>query len=144
MKNIFEVLKDSHEKQRLLLDTLLRTSGDTPARREFYQDLKQELQNHAIAEERYFYSPLIDSDQTVGLSRHGIAEHHEIDEIIEKIDNTDWDSPAWLTLLKSLREKVQHHLDEEEQEFFPLAGKVMSGQQKQSLAQDYEDQRETL
>ncbi|MGL5518633.1 MAG: hemerythrin domain-containing protein, partial [Vibrio parahaemolyticus] len=27
MKNIFDVLKESHEKQRLLLDALMETSG---------------------------------------------------------------------------------------------------------------------
>lgn len=29
MKNIFDVLKESHEKQRLLLDALMETSGDS-------------------------------------------------------------------------------------------------------------------
>ncbi|MFA0262413.1 hemerythrin domain-containing protein, partial [Vibrio cyclitrophicus] len=43
MKNIFDVLKDSHEKQRLLMDALLQTSGDTQARQELYVNLKNEL-----------------------------------------------------------------------------------------------------
>ncbi|HHF3075638.1 TPA: hemerythrin domain-containing protein [Vibrio diabolicus] len=137
MKNIFDVLKESHEKQRLLLDALMETSGDSPAREEFYHNLKDELEQHAAAEERFFYAPLIESDKTINLTRHGIAEHHEIDKVIAQLDATDMSSPAWLNLMKTLRHKVLHHLEEEEQRFFQLAGKVMADQQKMKLADSY-------
>ncbi|EPM5662394.1 hemerythrin domain-containing protein [Vibrio alginolyticus] len=137
MKNIFDVLKESHEKQRLLLDALMETSGDSPAREEFYHNLKEELEQHAVAEERFFYAPLIDSDKTIDLTRHGIAEHHEIDKVIAQLDATDMSSPAWLNLMKTLRHKVLHHLEEEEQRFFQLAGKVMTDKQKMKLADGY-------
>jgi len=90
MNNIFDTLRESHEKQRLLLDALLSTTGDSSTRREFYAELKQELQQHAIAEERYFYAPLIEEDKTIEMSRHGIAEHHAIDKIIAQLDETDY------------------------------------------------------
>ncbi|EKZ8660154.1 hemerythrin domain-containing protein [Vibrio alginolyticus] len=137
MKNIFDVLKESHEKQRLLLDALMETSGDSPVREEFYHNLKEELEQHAAAEERFFYAPLIDSDKTIDLTRHGIAEHHEIDKVIAQLDATDMSSPAWLNLMKTLRHKVLHHLEEEEQRFFQLAGKVMTDKQKMKLADGY-------
>ena len=137
---IFEALRQDHEKQRLLLKILSETSGDTPARREYYQELKEQLESHAIAEERHFYSPLMKQDPAVELSRHGIAEHHEIDELLEKLDDTDMSSPAWLHHLKSLREKVEHHLADEEQEFFQVAGKLLNEREKQKLAEDYRDE----
>lgn len=137
MKNIFDVLKESHEKQRLFLDALVTTSGDSSTRREFYHNLKHELTQHAAAEERYFYAPLIESDKTIDMTRHGIAEHHAIDKAIAQLDTTDWGSPAWLTLMKALRHTVLHHLEEEEQRFFQMAGKVMTDKQKQQLANDY-------
>lgn len=40
---IFEALRQDHEKQRLLLKILAETSGDTAARREYYQELKLSL-----------------------------------------------------------------------------------------------------
>jgi len=137
MNNIFEKLRESHEKQRLLMSALVTTSGDTAARREFYTDLKQELEQHAIAEERYFYKPLIEKDKTVEMSRHGIAEHHAIDKIIAQLDDTDFNSPGWLTIMHSLQHKVSHHLEEEEQRFFQMAGKVFTEQQKSQLAKEY-------
>ncbi|EAQ31011.1 MULTISPECIES: hemerythrin domain-containing protein [Idiomarina] len=135
--NIFDELKTDHDKQRALLDNLSDTQGDEAERRTQFNVLKAQLQAHATAEERYFYSPLINNDSTVDLSRHGIAEHHEIDELIETIEQTDMSSPAWLQHLKSLKHKVLHHLEDEEQGFFQQAGKVLSTQQKSELGSDY-------
>ncbi|NMV23297.1 hemerythrin domain-containing protein, partial [Vibrio parahaemolyticus] len=73
----------------------------------------------------------------IDLTRHGIAEHHEIDKVIAQLDATDMSSPAWLNLMKTLRHKVLHHLEEEEQRFFQLAGKVMTDKQKMKLADGY-------
>ncbi|OBT02339.1 hemerythrin [Vibrio cyclitrophicus] len=138
MKNIFDVLKDSHEKQRLLMDALLQTSGDTQARQELYVNLKNELTKHAIAEERHFYAPLIESDQSIYMTRHGIAEHHGIDKILAQLGDTEMSSPAWLVLMKTLKDKVEHHLEEEEQRFFQTAGRVLDTEQKETLARKYE------
>lgn len=135
---IFEALRQDHEKQRLLLKILAETSGNTAARREYYEELKTQLESHAIAEERHFYTHLLKKDSTVDLTRHGIAEHHEIDELLEKLDETDMSSPAWLRHLKNLQEKVEHHLADEEQEFFQVAGCVLNERQKTQLADEYQ------
>lgn len=137
---IFEALRQDHEKQRLLLKILAETSGNTAARREYYEELKVQLESHAVAEERHFYSQLLEKDATVDLTRHGIAEHHEIDELLEKLDETDMSSPGWLRHLKNLQDKVEHHLADEEQEFFQLAGKVLNDRQKSKLADEYREE----
>jgi len=137
---IFEALRQDHEKQRLLLKILAETSGNTAARREYYEALKTQLESHAIAEERHFYTHLLEKDATVDLTRHGIAEHHEIDELLGKLDETDMSSPAWLRHLKTLQEKVEHHLADEEQEFFQVAGNVLNDSQKTKLANAHREE----
>jgi hypothetical protein len=136
--NIFEALRESHERQRTYAKALIRTSGDSPERVEAYKQLKSELQAHATAEERHFYIPLMEFDNGVDLSRHGIAEHHEMDEMMEELDDTEMSSPAWLVTAKKLSEKVHHHLEEEEQKFFQMAGKLLNDKQKESLTGQYE------
>jgi hypothetical protein len=136
--NIFEALRESHERQRTYAKALLHTSGDSPERVEAYKQLKAELQAHETAEERHFYIPLMELDNGVELSRHGIAEHHEMDEMMEALDETEMSSPAWLATAKKLSEKVHHHLKEEEQKFFQMAGKLLDDKQKESLAGQYE------
>ena len=136
--NIFEALRESHERQRGYADALINTSGDTPERVEAYKQLKSELQAHETAEERHFYIPLMEFDNGVDLSRHAIAEHHEMDGMMEELDATEMSSPAWLATAKKLAKKVRHHLKEEEQKFFQMAGKLLDDKQKETLAGQYE------
>lgn len=135
--NIFESIREDHETQRTLADLLAKTSGDSEGRDELFRKLKHELQIHADAEERHFYKPLISEDLTQEKARHSIAEHHEIDELIEKLEETDYSDPGWLVTAKTLKEQVEHHLDEEEHEVFQMAGKVLSEDEKISLGKDY-------
>lgn len=136
--NIFEALRESHDRQRSYAKTLIETSGDTPERVEAYKQLKAELQAHETAEERHFYIPLMELDDGVDLSRHAIAEHHEMDEMMEELDETEMSSPVWLAIAKKLSDKVHHHLKEEEQKFFQMAGKLLNEKQKEQLAGHYE------
>jgi hypothetical protein len=136
--NIFEALRESHDRQRSYAKTLIETSGDTPERVEAYKQLKAELQAHETAEERHFYIPLMELDDGVDLSRHAIAEHHEMDEMMEELDETEMSSPAWLVTARKLSDKVHHHLKEEEQKFFQMAGKLLNEKQKEQLAGQYE------
>ena len=136
--NIFEALRTSHETQRALADQLVRTQGDSKDRDLVFKELRAELSAHAAAEERFFYVPLIAHDMTQEPSRHGIAEHHEMDELVEKLEETDFSSPAWLATAKELHHKIYHHLKDEEQGVFQLAGKVLTEAEKLSLAKDYE------
>jgi hypothetical protein len=136
--DIFAALRSDHEKQRLLMKVLVETTGDSASRRDFFIDLKQQLTLHSIAEERYFYAPLMKLDNTIELARHAIAEHHEIDEFIAQLEQTEMSSPVWLKTMKSLQHKVLHHLEEEEREFFQQAGKNLSAKQKSELAVKYQ------
>ena len=140
--NIFEALREDHDIQRELADELIQTHGDTEQRDELYKQLKTQLKAHAAAEERNFYIPLMEHDLTLEKSRHGVAEHHEIDELIAKLEETDYSSSAWLVEAKNLQHKVHHHLDEEEQQVFQMGGKVLSDEQKIELASEYKKEME--
>lgn len=135
--NIFEALRQSHELQRDLAARILETSGDTPERAELFKNYKTVLTAHATAEERHFYIPIMGDDTGVDVARHGIAEHHEIDELIEQVEKSDPSSSSWLATAKKLADKVEHHLEEEEQRFFQMAGKILSEKQKTALVKPY-------
>ena len=142
--NIFEALRVSHETQRALSARLLASSPDGPERHGIFLELKRELLAHETAEERCFYVPLFEHDSTVNSSRHAIAEHHEMDEMVEDLEGGEVTGSAWMAGAKKLCEKVLHHLEEEETKFFQLAGKVLTEAQKLSLAKDYEGEFLTL
>lgn len=82
--------------------------------------------------------PLIAHDMTQGPSRHGIAEHHQMDKLVAQLEKTDFSSAGWLVAARELHHKIRHHLEDEEQGIFQLAGKVLTEAEKLSLAKDYE------
>ena len=143
MSKIFEELRRDHDIQRDLLDHLVATDGDSKSRRKIYQELKNQLEGHARYEERWFYRPLLEDDITMKKVRHSIHEHEQIDEKLEDLENTDFSQTSWLTKAKQLKELVTHHLDEEEQEVFQLAGKALSEKQKNELSSSYKSDMES-
>ena len=135
--NIFEALRESHEQQRSLSQQLIQTSGHTEEREQLFKQLKNELYAHSVAEDRYLYIPLMFNDVGLDITRHALAEHHEMDELVEKLEETDMSNPGWLAIAKQLSEKVHHHLKEEEHKFFQQAGKILDEEEKEKLGKKY-------
>ena len=138
MSTIFEALRADHDIQRAMADELLETTGASDERRDGFAQLVIELKAHAASEERHFYVPLMQDDLTQDKARHSVAEHHELDELVEKLTDYDLGASQWLVTYRELHHMVHHHLDEEEQEVFQLAGKALSTSAKTSLAVEYE------
>ncbi len=135
---IFESIRNDHETQRTLIGILTETSGASDGREEVWERLKRELVAHAGAEERYFYVPLMEHDLTQEAARHSVSEHKELDDFIEQLDGYDMSGPQWIQTAKELEERLLHHLDEEEKEIFPVAGKALTDDEKAQLAEDYD------
>lgn len=136
--DIFEALRLSHDTQRALATQILQTQGASSGRSGLFKQLKHELAAHAAAEERWFYRVLIESDSSMAQARHGMAEHHEMDEMVSDLNKTEMSSPGWIAQFQKLHDKVFHHLEDEEHAIFQLAGKVLTGKQKTELAREYE------
>lgn len=137
---LFEALREDHDTQRTLLALLIKTHGDSEGREALFEKAKKALRSHAAAEERALYIPMMELDMTQEKARHSVAEHHEIDELVEELEDTDFSSPGWLAAARKLHELVTHHLDEEEQEVFQLAGRALSDDDKARLADTYRDE----
>ena len=141
-RTIFDVIRDDHETQRTLVSLLTETEGGSAGRAELWPRLKRELQAHAGAEERFFYVPLMEHDMTQEAARHSVAEHKELDDFIEQLDSYDMSGPQWLRTARQLAERLTHHLDEEEIEIYPVAGRVLSDAEKTSLGSEYVEDME--
>lgn len=146
--NIYEALRDSHEIQRSLCRKLLRSTSDVQRRRELFRALRIELAAHAAAEERFLYVPMLMEDMGLNSSRHALAEHHEIDELVETLGETLIDDDKWHADAMALSHEVHHHLREEETKFFQVSGKILTDTQKLRMAtrylKDYERMKQVL
>jgi hypothetical protein len=136
--DIYEALRGHHEVQRTLCTRLLRARAtDGHARRDALYALRVELDAHAAAEERFLYAVILLDDMGLKSSRHALAEHHEIEEGVEKVQKSDPKGRAWKEHARALTGRVRHHLKEEEGKFFQVSGKILGPRQKTTLARRY-------
>lgn len=137
MENIYEALRESHAVQRKLCRSLARIRPGNPAAQEVFRALRLELAAHAAAEERFLYAVILMDDRGLAPSRHALAEHHEIDECVEALQDDDGQGPQWQEKVRKLSHEVHHHLKEEETKFFQASGKILTEAQKVRLAVRY-------
>lgn len=134
---IYDALRESHQIQRSLCRRLLRSKPHTEHRISLFSDLRIELAAHAAAEERYLYVPILMEDMGLSPSRHALHEHHEMDELVEQLQEEDTSGRGWLATARKLSHEVHHHLREEERKFFQVSGKILTDPQKLKLAKHY-------
>lgn len=145
MTNIYDELRASHTKQRRLCSSMVRTQAKNPAKREaLFRELRIELAAHAAAEERYLYVPILMYDMGLNSARHALAEHHQMDELVEDLQALNAAGEAWGIKASELAHKVRHHLKEEETKFFQVSGKLLSDTQKLRLAGQYRKDYERM
>jgi hypothetical protein len=136
-ETIYDALRESHEIQRSLCRKLLRSKPGDERRRTLFRELRIELAAHEAAEERYLYVPMLMDDMGLDSSRHALHEHHELDELVEQLQEGEPNGRGWMATAKKLSTKVHHHLREEETKFFQVSGKILGTAQKIRLASRY-------
>lgn len=117
--DIFGVLVADHDKHRALLEQLETTTGASPERKALFEELTYEIKGHAAAEEQALWSTVLRKPEITEDGRHAVAEHHEMDELLNDLAATDMATGVWLTKFRTVREEYLHHIKEEESELFP-------------------------
>lgn len=135
--DIYDLLLADHGRQRGLAGGIQNTQGDSTERRRLWIAYRNELVAHASAEEQSFYAELIARPASQSQTQHSVAEHKEIEDIIEELDDMDMSSSGWLNRFHTLREKVEHHLDEEENDVFPMARELLSEAQALAIGEEF-------
>ena len=131
--DLFGRLVADHDHHRALLAMIEETSGDSDDRRLLFAEMAAEMQAHAAAEEQALWSAVLRNPDTTDHGRHAVAEHKEIDDLIEELGEADMASPGWLRRFAKLKEKYLHHIQEEEQEQFVAAEKHLSPSELRQL-----------
>lgn len=135
---VFGRLVEDHDLHRHLLAEILETEGKSDERKALFERLTYELKAHAAAEEQALWSTVLRNPETTDDGRHAVAEHKEIDDLLNELAARDMASPGWLTRFKALREEYLHHIKEEEQEQFVHAEEHLSAADKVHMKSVFE------
>lgn len=139
---IFERLKQDHDKHRDLLARISETHGESDERQNLFTELTKELKGHAAAEEQALYSTMMRKPPTTDDTRHSVAEHHEIDEMLNDLAATDMASGGWLNKFRSFEDRYLHHIKEEEDEHFPEFAEYLTDEDEKHMKSVFDRRKE--
>lgn len=115
------MLKADHQRVRDLFQEYQAASAPR-AKRELAEEACTELEIHAQLEEQIFY-PTVNEETDEGpeLVKESLAEHQTMKQLIEELRDMGPDNQAFDAKFKELIRNVEHHVEEEENDMFPLA-----------------------
>ncbi|EPX79822.1 hemerythrin domain-containing protein [Salipiger mucosus] len=141
MTSIYDAIIQDHEHHRALLATIADTEGDSEKRKQAWAEFYRDVKSHSAAEEEEFYSVLMQETWGQDTARHSVQEHAEMDEILEELNEKDMASPGWLNRFHTLRHDYEHHMEEEEDEVFARAKKVVGEEQNDAYGKRFLDRK---
>ncbi|MCU1715553.1 hemerythrin domain-containing protein [Pseudomonas sp. 5P_3.1_Bac2] len=127
---IFGTLVEDHDHHRQLLAQIEQTHGASTERKQLFAELTAEIKGHAAAEEQALWSTVLRKPEITEDGRHAVAEHKEMDDLLEELAATDMATGGWLLKFKKVKEEYLHHIKEEEQELFVSVEKKLSKDDK--------------
>lgn len=143
--NAFELLEEDHKKVKKLLGELEDTTErGVKTRQELFARIKQEMLVHEALEEELLYPTLKEHDKTKEVSLEGYEEHHVVNEIMAELEETPVDDERWAAKFAVMKENVEHHIEEEEEEMFVKARQVLSASQIEELGDRMEQRKKEL
>jgi iron-sulfur cluster repair protein YtfE (RIC family) len=127
-----DLLKSDHERVKALYGQFKNSSG-RQQQILLFDNIRNELEAHTAMEETVFYPAVGKYPEISGMIEHSYKEHQEVKTLLNEI-NTLPDGSADLALkVDTLMKNVEHHVQEEETELFPLVRKVMKRAERENL-----------
>jgi hypothetical protein len=123
--DVLELLASQHEEVDDLIERIETGDGDKAA---LFEELANKLAAHATIEEKIFYPAVLRAD-TEELLREAGEEHLAVKRVLADLLelDPDEDEAEFDAKLSVLKEEVEHHAHEEEEEkLFPLLRRTMS------------------
>jgi hypothetical protein len=127
----FKLLKADHEKVAGLFDRLESRSGK--AKLVIFKQIKSELELHTHIEEKVFYPALEKPQETHDLTLEAYEEHAVVKALLSELGRARTVTDEWKAKAKVLRENVEHHVKEEENELFDKADDALESDELEAL-----------
>ncbi|MGB3225215.1 MAG: hemerythrin domain-containing protein [Desulforhopalus sp.] len=145
MKEFFQAITKDHDEVKDLLKKLTESSdGAVKTREKLFLKLKQEIVPHLKAEEAVFYPALMDNKEGRKHSLEAIEEHGLTEMVLNQIESLPVDDEVWSAKLKVLKDLVEHHIEEEEDEIFEIAEEEIDKEDFKQIMQAFQKEKEKV
>ena len=126
------------ERDHRRFENLLKEGQDTTeravkGRTELLDTLTTLLNVHELIEEKVLYPALKAHPEAKDIVLEGYQEHHVADLIVKELHALPRDDEKWGAKFKVLKESIEHHIKEEEDEMFRTARGLFSRDELQQM-----------
>ncbi|HYC77281.1 MAG TPA: hemerythrin domain-containing protein, partial [Planctomycetota bacterium] len=143
-----QMLKEDHRNVRKILKQLAETEdGEEQERTELLEEAARMIRAHAAVEEEIFYPAFleaVDDEEDEHLYYEAVEEHHVVHVVLPEIEECDPASPEFAGKAKVLKDLIEHHIEEEENELLPKASKAIDRDELEELAGRMQERKEEL
>ena len=122
-KDAIAILKADHRKVEGLFARYEEAKEKNDRKQAIFQQIAMELKVHMRLEEEIFYPAsrqFVEEDDTVN---EAIVEHQAAKELISQLEAMSPSDEMYDAKVQVLQEQIEHHVEEEEEEYFPEAKK---------------------
>jgi hemerythrin superfamily protein len=143
------LLKEDHQKVKRLMGELEKTTErGVKTREELFTKLVTELTVHEQIEEQIFY-PRVKEQATTKKVEELIAEsyeeHHFVDTVKAELQDTPFEAEEWAAKFKVMKENVEHHaFEEEEEKLFPKVQKIFTKDELEEMGTEMDELKQEL
>jgi hemerythrin-like domain-containing protein len=130
----FVLLETDHRRfEELLKQGEETTSRAVKQRTQLLEQLTERLNLHELIEEKVLYPALRRFAETRQIVLEGFEEHHVADVVVNELHALAKDDERWAAKFKVLKENIEHHIQEEERNMFPVARTLLTREQQNAL-----------
>jgi hemerythrin superfamily protein len=131
------LLKEDHRTVEKLFKEFEKASkGAVATKQRIVSKIIEELTQHAFIEETIFYPAAREAvPQTEEHVLESVEEHHVVVWMLSELAGLDPSDERFDAKVAVLTENVRHHVEEEEQEWFPEVRKAMGRKRLQELGE---------
>ena len=118
------LMQDHREVEALFSEFEKQSDGAKVARKKLADQICEELEKHMIVEEKIFYPETKESVKgSDDLVNEAIVEHESAKKLMKEIQKMKGDEELFDSKVLVLKELIEHHVEEEEDELFPKVKK---------------------
>ncbi|NBD08038.1 MULTISPECIES: hemerythrin domain-containing protein [Corallococcus] len=139
-----ELIHQQHEEVSKLFKRYEKLADHDDARRQaLFEQIADRLGAHAKIEELYLY-PALKTEDTEDDLREAVEEHLSLKRLISDLLDMEASDEEYDAKMKVLQEQVEHHVEEEEQDLFKAARRLLSQEQLEDLGIQLEEEYDAL
>jgi hemerythrin-like domain-containing protein len=137
-QKIYTILKQEHSLVKKELGKMLRKrTGD-------FEALFLALKSHMEGEEAHVYPIMEEYPELKEMVIEAIEEHRHAKMLLEELGVMDMGDEKFYPKLKVLKEMIEHHVEDEEDELFPAAKKTIKKELEDEILEGYMNFKENF